>query len=303
MLLTGNSTSSLIDVNAKVTYSGRAELGEGPSWDSKNGVLYWVDIFRGQVHTFDPQSSEDTSVSAGEYVSCVVPRRSGGVAVTLQHGFYAIAPEERRVTLMAEVEKDMAENRFNDGKCDPAGRLWAGTMDIKERAPNGALYCLEKGNRVVTALKGTTVSNGLGWSPESNTMYFIDSPTRKVFAFDYSIERGELQNRRTAVDFAAHPGEPDGMAVDEEGMIWVAHWGGWRVTRFDPASGRELEHVSLPVSQVTSCCFGGNRLDILYVTTARSGLGPDALSKEPLAGDLFEIQTEVKGLATNEFAG
>jgi sugar lactone lactonase YvrE len=290
-------------VGPQLTLDSQAELGEGPSWDSKNGVLYWVDIFRGQVHIYDPQKSKDTAVRAGEYVSCVVPRRSGGVAMTLRHGFYTLALEDGRVALIAEVEKDMAENRFNDGKCDPAGRLWAGTMDIEERAPRGALYCLEKGSRVLTVLKGTIVSNGLGWSPDWSTMYFIDSPTRKVFAFDYAIETGELKSRRIAVDFAGQPGEPDGMAVDEEGMIWVAHWGGWRITRFDPNTGRALERVSMPVSQVTSCCFGGNRLDRLYVTTARSGLSPDALSKEPLAGDLFEVQTGVKGLATNEFDG
>ena len=290
-------------MNPELVLEAKSELGEGPSWDSKNGVLYWVDIFRGIVHVYDPDESKDKVVRAGRYVSSVVPRRSGGVAVTLQHGFYTLDMEREKPSLLAEVEENLARNRFNDGKCDPTGRFWAGTMDIEEKSPLGALYVLEGGKGVKKVLEGVTISNGLGWSPDKRTMYYIDTPTRRVFAFDYSERTGEIENRRTAIDMSDQPGSPDGMAVDEEGMIWVAHWGGGRVTRFDPRTGKALEHAEMPASQVTSCCFGGEGLRQLYVTTARAGLGPDAVTREPQAGGLFMIEADVRGLPTFAFDG
>lgn len=282
----------------------KAELGEGPSWDGKNGVLYWVDIPRGLVHIFEPAKSSDKSIRAGEYVSCVVPRKSGGVAVTLQHGFYTIDLKSGRTTKLAEVENDVAGNRFNDGKCDPAGRYWAGTMDVKEERASGSLYRLEK-KEVQKILSSITISNGLGWSPDNRTMYHIDTPTRKVSALDYDVLTGDVKNRRTVIDFAGHeqPGSPDGMAVDAEGMIWVAHWGGYRVTRWNPATGRVLDFVSLPASQVTSCCFGGVNLDDLYITTARTGLDDQVLSQQLHAGGLFRVRPGLKGQPTCDFDG
>ena len=290
-------------MNPKLVLEAKSELGEGPSWDSRKGVLYWVDIFRGLVHVYDPDKSEDRVVQAGHYVSSVVPRKSGGVAITLQHGFYRLNLEEGKPSLLAGVEENLARNRFNDGKCDPAGRFWAGTMDIEEKSPFAALYVLEKRKAVRKVLEGVTVSNGLGWSPDKRTMYYIDTPTRRISAFDYSERTGDIENRRTAIDMSGQPGYPDGMAVDEEGMIWVAHWGGWRVTRFNPQTGKALEHVEMPASQVTSCCFGGEELKQLYLTTARAGISPDALAKEPQAGGLFMLEVDVKGLPTFSFSG
>jgi len=290
-------------MDPKLVLEAKSELGEGPSWDSRYGVLYWVDIFRGRVHVYDPDKSEDRVVQAGRYVSSVVPRKSGGVAITLQHGFYTLHLEEGKPSLLAGVEENLAGNRFNDGKCDPAGRFWAGTMDIEEKSPLAALYVLEKRKGVRKVLEGVTVSNGLGWSPDNRTMYYIDTPTRCVSAFDYFERTGEIEKRRTVIDMSDQPGYPDGMAVDEEGMIWVAHWGGWRVTRFDPRTGKALEHVEMPASQVTSCCFGGEKLRQLYVTSARAGLSPDALAKEPQAGGLFMLEAKVRGLPTFSFGG
>ena len=290
-------------MNPKLVLEAKSELGEGPSWDSRKGVLYWVDIFRGLVHVYDPDKSKDRVVQAGRYVSSVVPRKSGGVAITLQHGFYRLNLEEGKPSLLVGVEENLARNRFNDGKCDPAGRFWAGTMDIEEKSPLAALYVLEKRKGVKKVLEGVTISNGLGWSPDKRTMYYIDTPTRCISAFDYSERTGDIENRRTAIDMSGQPGYPDGMAVDGEGMIWVAHWGGWRVTRFNPQTGKALEYVEMPASQVTSCCFGGEELRQLYVTTARAGISPDALAKEPQAGGLFMFEVDVRGLPTFSFSG
>ena len=289
-------------LESELLLDARSELGEGPSWDSRNGVLYWVDIFRGLVHRYSPDESKDEAFQAGQYVSSVVPSRSGGVAVTLQHGFYALNLGSKP-SLMAEVEGGLPQNRFNDGKCDPSGRFWAGTMDLEEKRPLGALYVLEKGGGVRKALEKVTVSNGLGWSPDHRTMYYIDTPTKLVSAFDYSDSTGKIKNRRTAVDMSDQPGYPDGMAVDAAGMLWVAHWGGWRVTRFDPQTGKALDYVNIPASQVTACCFGGRRLDQLYVTSARAGIGPEEAAKGSPAGGLFRIETGVRGLDTFVFDG
>ena len=279
-----------------------SELGESPSWDSRHAVLYWVDISRGLVHRYDPGQSAITSRSAGRYVSCVVPRKSGGLAITLQHGFYGFDFETGNLSTLSEVERDLKENRFNDGKCDPAGRFWAGTMDIKEKRASGALYRLE-GQDTKTVLKGIRISNGLGWSTDLRTMYFIDTPTRKVSAFDYRLETGEVSNGRTVVDFGGQLGDPDGMAVDEEGMLWVAHWCGYCVTRWNPSTGKLIHRIDVPSSQVTSCCFGGKDLNELFITTAREGVSDTDLARHPDSGSLFVTRVDTRGQRTYMFDG
>jgi sugar lactone lactonase YvrE len=178
-------------------------------------------------------------------------------------------------------------------------------MDMLEKRPVGGLYLLEKNRKLRKVLSGVSISNGLGWSPDNKIMYYIDTPTRKVSAFDYHLDSGEIENRRTVVDFLVQQqlGSPDGMAVDAEGMIWVAHWGGSRVTRWDPQSGKLLEMIQIPALQVSSCCFGGKNLDDLYITTARNGLDQKILDSQPLTGALFKVRPGVQGLPTNAFDG
>ena len=281
----------------------KAELGEGPSWDSRSNVLYWVDIQGGNVHVYKPNNGKDTVIHTGGYVSSVVPRKSGGVLITLQHGFYSLDLKTHSVTLIREVEGDLVGNRFNDGKCDAYGRFWAGTMSIGESNSTGALYYLASDHSVTKVLSGISISNGLGWSPDNSTMYYIDTPTRRVAAFDFDLKSGEINNKRTVVDFSDQAGNPDGMAVDREGMIWVAHWGGSMVSRWNPWEGEALDRIIVPAMYVTSCCFGGKNLDELYITTARTGPDPRALSKYPHSGHLFRAKVKVGGLPTYSFIG
>jgi sugar lactone lactonase YvrE len=285
----------------ELVVDAKAETGEGPSWDARKGVLYWVDIPKGQIHIYDAVQDIDRLISVHGYVSSVVPRANDDdVIATFQHGFYKLNTRTADFSLISEVEQNLPSNRFNDGKCDTHGRLWAGTMDMKEKEATGALYRLE-GSRVEKMLPNVIISNGIGWSPDDTTMYYIDTPTRMVSAFDYDIDGGSIGRRRTAFDFSSQEGVPDGLAVDEEGMIWVAHWGGSKVSRWNPRTGEAVDQVLIPAPNVSSCCFGGTHLDELYVTTAREGLDPALLSRYPSSGGLFRARPGVRGLPTNCF--
>ncbi len=196
-----------------------------------------------------------------------------------------------------------ASNRFNDGKCDPAGRFLAGTMDANEKNASGHLYSFESGKPPRKLLDGLRISNGLAWSPDHKIFYYIDTPTRQVRAFDYDLDTGELSNPRIAVEIPEALGWPDGMTSDMEGRLWIALWGGSKIARWNPLNGRLEAQVAIPSLHTSSCVFGGARRDILYVTSARVGMGKSALEKYPLSGGVFQIQTQTQGTPTFEFAG
>lgn len=281
----------------------KADLAEGPCWDRERKVLYWVDIVGKKVHMYDPNQLQSRTIEVGQYVGAVVPRKSGGLMLAMHHGFYSLDLETEALVPIADPEREKENNRFNDGKCDASGRFWAGTMELDGKKGEGSLYCLDRNLDVRTVLQNVSISNGLGWSPDHKTMYYIDTPTRQVAAFDYDLDTGTISNKRTVVSIPEGDGDPDGMTVDEEGMIWVAHWGGSRVSRWNPSTGECLEEIPVPASQVTSCAFGGDHLDELYITTARLGLGQNDRLNEPHAGGLFRIKVNVRGLPSHPFAG
>jgi sugar lactone lactonase YvrE len=198
-------------------------------------------------------------------------------------------------------ESHPPSNRFNDGKCDPTGRFLAGTMAIDETPGSGSLYSLDQNLRVKQLLGGLSISNGMGWSPDYSTMYFIDSPTKQVVAFDYELNTGNISNRRVVVTIPE--GYPDGMTTDQEGMIWVALWAGFKVTRWNPRTGKLLQSISVPAPNVTSCTFGGSNMNELYITTARKDMDTAALDKYPKAGGVFRLKTDVIGMKNFEFLG
>jgi sugar lactone lactonase YvrE len=280
-------------------------LGEGPLWHAQTRRLYWVDISAGALHVYDPQAQTDRCIQVGQPVGTVVPRRSGGVMLALQHGFASLDLDTEMLTLLHDPEAHLPGNRFNDGKCDPAGRFWAGTMGLADPTPRGAgsLYCLDAQQLVTRRLSGVTCSNGLAWSLDRRTLYYIDSGAQTVDAFDYDDLTGEIGNRRAVITLPNDYGLPDGMTIDAEGMLWVAGWGRHRLSRWNPVNGALLRTYELPVSQVTACAFGGPRLDALYITSARTGLDAAALAREPLAGGLFVVYPGVPGLPAFEYAG
>jgi sugar lactone lactonase YvrE len=280
-----------------VVLAAGARLGEGPVWDPRSSCLRWVDIQRGQVHRFDPASGADTFFEVGEDVGAVAVRAAGGLVLATASGLSTCLDDGGRRTSLHEVGTDPPGGRFNDGKADPWGRFWAGTM-LEEPPGGAALYRLDPDRSLHRVLTGVTVSNGLGWSPDGRTMYYVDTHTHGVDAFDHDPSTGELTGRRRLVD--VDRGWPDGMTVDAEGCLWVALWDGWGLRRHAP-DGSLLTTVEVPAQRVTSCAFGGPDLSTLFVTTARAGLRDFA--GQPSAGSLFACDPGVSGLPPGEWAG
>jgi sugar lactone lactonase YvrE len=278
-------------------------LGEGPTWDHRSKKLIWLDVLGKRIHTLEPTKGEVRTITIEQKVGAAVPRVQGGLVLALENGFHTLDLETEQLTKLIDPEKDMPGNRFNDGKCDEIGRFWAGTMDMEEKNPSGSLYCLETDGTVHKIVEGVFVSNGIGWSPDNQTMYYIDSPTKKVKAFDYSLERGEITNPRIAVTIPEGEGFPDGMTVDSEGMLWIAHWDGWQVSRWNPATGEKIDSIPVPAAQTSSCIFGGENFDELYITTARVGLSEEQLKIQPHAGGIFYIKPGAKGRPTHFYGG
>ncbi|WP_159886913.1 SMP-30/gluconolactonase/LRE family protein [Paenibacillus puerhi] len=274
-----------------------AVLGEGPSWDEREQILYWVDIMGKRIHSYDPVGGRSDVVQLEEYVGAVVKREGGGLIYAGHQRIAAYDPATGTTNTIAELSPGDPDLRFNDGKCDPAGRFWVGTLSLTGRKHACALYLLE-GDKLRPVLEGVSLSNGLGWSSDGRTMYYIDTPTRQVDAYAYDPDSGELGEKRTAVDFSGEEGWPDGMTVDEAGMLWIAHYGGSQVSRWNPATGDKLSSVELPAPNVTSCVFAGKDRSELYVTTATQGMSGEERTQYPQAGALFRIRTDIKGAAT-----
>jgi sugar lactone lactonase YvrE len=288
-------------MKAEVVLEAGATLGEGPLWCPREQALYWVDSLAPAIHRFVPVSGAIASWEMPATIGSIVLRQGGGALAALADGYAFVDLESGAVTALGDPEAETAATRFNDGKCDRRGRFWAGTMDIDQRAPLGALYRLDPNVSWHRLAEGVTVSNGLGWSPDDRTMYHVDSPSRRIFAYDFDVDVGAVANRRVFAEVPEGRGFPDGLTVDAEGFVWCAIWLGGRVERYAP-DGRLDGTVELPVKRVTSCAFGGLKLDLLYVTTAR-WRGPARPPHEPPAGHLFAVETGAKGLPEPRFAG
>lgn len=286
-------------IKAEVLYEGHALLGEGVNWEPTQGVLFWVDIDAGHVFRMKPGGKPER-IALGQKVGAVVPRRSGGLVLAVKDGFALMDRWGEPMRVVASPERDKPRNRMNDGKCDSAGRFFAGTISPEPK--NARFYRFDPDGSVRTVLTDITISNGLGWSPDNRTMYYIDTPTYRVEAFDYDAATGSISRRRTIVEVPREHGGPDGMAVDEAGCLWVAHWGGKAVRRYTPEGALDRT-IEVPTSHVTCCAFGGSDLSELYITTASAELEESVRRQEPHAGDLFVASPGVKGLPAFPFGG
>ena len=281
-----------------------AYLAESPVWDAGRQTLLWVDIMAGDVHRLDPASGEDASTRAGVPVGAVAVRRGGGLVLAAGLGFATF--DEQAGTLTWLWDGGLGD-RMNDGKCDPAGRFLAGTLTYAREPGACALYRLEsgqlEGERVSHVFGGVTLSNGLGWSPAGDLLYYADTALERVDVLDYDPASGEAGGRREFIDLHDAPGRPDGLTVDSDGAVWIAMAGGSAVRRY-ASDGRLDLVIEFPVRLVTSVTFGGAGLGDLYVTTSREGLSPADLAGQPLAGSVFVVSDSgFRGRPTEEFAG
>ena len=279
-----------------------AELGESPSWDAGAGVLRFVDAHLGTVYRYDPADGSLTSCTVGQPVGAVVVREAGGVVAATRDGIGLLDERTGGLELIAPIELDVPGSRMNDAKCDPAGRLWAGTMALDLTAGAGSLYRILRNHSFVRVVEEITCSNGLGWSPEGDRMYYIDTFARGVDVFDFEPGTGDVSNRRRLVSFPLEDGLADGLAVDSEGHLWVVLFGGGCVRRYAP-DGLLVDRLELPVSQPTSVAFGGDDLGDLYITTATYQLAAEQLAEQPYAGATFVCRPGVTGTPVHAFGG
>jgi sugar lactone lactonase YvrE len=278
--------------SVEVVVAAGAVLGEGPSWDVRSGRLLWIDVVAKQIFLTDVHTGASEVVPVPLPIGAVVPRAAGGFIAALEDGFWVVGMGPAHP--MARIAEARPGLRFNDGKCDPAGRFWAGTMADDQSPAAGALYRLGPDGRATLVLDGVTLSNGLAWSADGLTMYYIDSPTQRIDAFSFGPSTGEIRDRRAVVHIPPEVGVPDGMTIDADGGLWVALWGGGAVHRY--VDGRLDRVISLPVSQPTSCAFGGDNFEELFVTSASDGLSSEQRGAQPLAGAVFRVRPGVRGL-------
>ena len=281
-------------------------LSEGPRWDEERQELLWVDILGSGFHratvTADGAPDRVRTMALDRHIGAAAPVAGGGYVLAAGQGFLFV-DEADLVLELVQPEAGRVDVRMNDGACDPQGRFWAGTMAYDESPGAGTLYRLELDGRCSTVLTGLTISNGIGWSPDGETMYLSDSGTRLVEAFDFDGVTGEIDERRTLVQMDRPGMAPDGLTVDEQGDLWVAFYGGWAVNRYGP-DGSLRGTVSIPVAQATSCAFGGEDRRILFVTTGRERLEGPALERQPDAGRVFAVTgLDARGAACAPYRG
>ena len=290
------------NLKAEVVINLESELGEGPVWDVRRKLICWVDIIGGKIYQCAPDTKKMSTIAVHQMIGAIAICKNGDFVAATQNGFAFINRETHEVKMLANPEVHLPNNRFNDGKCDPEGRFWAGTMSFSEEPGAGSVYALESDLSVTKKIEGVTISNGMAWSIDHQTFYYIDSPAFEVVSYHYNKRTGHITNKKTVIRIEEKEGSPDGMTIDREGMLWIAHWDGWQVARWNPETGEKLTRVQLPVARVSSCTFGGENLDDLYITSAREGLTKDELQKQPLAGSLFVVRgCGYKGMATFEF--
>lgn len=281
------------------------ELGEGPIWHGAESALYWVDIRGKSVERYEPASGHRRSVRFQTAVTALGLRAENGFVVATENGFAIWDGASVSLDVIANPKRDEAGVRFNDGGVGPGGEYWAGTMyegpEVAD-TPDGRLYRLDAERRVTEMERGLTISNGIGWSPDRHTMYVTDTLPGIIYAYDYDAEAGEIENRRVLIQVPEGEGFPDGLTVDSQGCIWSARWGGSKVAKYSP-SGELLDELSLPVPHPTSCAFGGEELNQLYITSAWMALDEAQRAHYPLAGDVFRADVGVRGLPAHTFRG
>ena len=275
-------------------------LGEGPLWHPIEHQLYWTDILTGTLYRASPEKDSYEKMFFDLQIGAFAFRKQGGFILATDRGFFDLNLDTREINLLWITPIKYKGERLNDGKVDPAGRFWAGSMDPQNK--RGALFRLDPDDSKHIMLTEIGISNGLDWSPDRKTMYYTDSLQYTIYQFDYELETGAITNQRSFVELPKNEKEivPDGLCVDKEGNIWSAQWNGWQVVKYDP-DGIPIAVVKVPAQRVTSCCFGSENLDTLFITTSRADLSEEELLDQPHAGDVFFCKVDGQGQTTNLF--
>jgi len=280
----------------------KASLGEGPVWSVDEQVLYWVDINAPALNRFDPATGINAAWPMPQSIGSFVLRASGGFVAAMRDGFWLVSRDGRPLRRIVGAPYDPAHHRFNDGRADPQGRFWAGSMNEKRDANTACLYRLDPNLELAAMIPGVMISNGLAWSPDARTMYHSDTPARTVWAWDFDAATGAIANRRVFAHFDGDKDRPDGAAVDREGCYWSAFYGAGKVVRLSPA-GERLAEYPLAAMAPTMCAFGGPDLKTLFVTSARQRRDAEELERLPQSGGIFAMRVDVPGLPEPKFAG
>lgn len=289
------------DSKASHLFASQCMLGESPFWHTLRQSFFWVDIERGKLFEHHLATEKTTVKSFPHRLTLVLGGKESELILALDRKIASFNLDTEKLEWLAEVESDLPLNRFNDGKCDAKGRLWIGTLSTKFTQGSGSLYRVEKELKPTKQLGQLTISNGMAWTEDNQTFYFIDTPTRQIKAYHFDLESGKIEFERIAIEIPEQLGFPDGMCIDREGMLWIAHYGGSGVYRWNPITGELIKKIELPAPHITSCAFGGENLDMLLITTAQENLSLEQLKEYPLSGDVFLVKTGTRGFEGNRF--
>lgn len=289
---------NLVQSSVQNVLTARARLGEGPVWDADQQKLYWVDIYNYRVHQFDPTTGKDRYFEVGDLVSAIAIAKPDQLLLALRDRLAFLDLKTEKIETLKSVKFSHPDTRFNDGKCDPQGRFWIGS--ISQVPGEAALYRYDPDGSLNLMETGLTNSNGLGWSPDGQTFYLTDSAKRTIYAYPFDGKTGKISDRRVFVNLGNEAVEPDGLTIDTEGNVWSALWDGWAVVCFNP-NGEEILRVEMPVQRPTCPTFGSPHLTDLYITSASVGLNQKEIQQGFYAGDLFCVSTVVPGMPTYSF--
>jgi sugar lactone lactonase YvrE len=280
----------------------KASLGECPVWSTREQVLYWVDINAPSLNRFDPATGANVAMPMPEAIGCFALRKPAGFVVALRSGIYLAGPDGKVGRKIVDAPYDPAHHRFNDGRCDPRGRFFAGSMHEPRTANSAELLRVDADGTTTRVLGDMMISNGLAWSPDGRTMYHADTPTHTIRAYDYDPATGTPSRPRVFAQWTGETDRPDGAAVDSAGNSWTAFYRGGKVLQISP-QGRTLAEYPVPAMCPTMCAFGGEDLSTLYVTSARQRRDADELALLPFSGGVFAMRVATPGLPEPAFAG
>lgn len=278
-------------------------LGEGPIYHKTRNSIFWTDILEDKIFELHLSTNQIVTYPMPAKVGTITIDKWDNLLLALQGQIAFFNLQNKEVNWLCDLEKEKPFNRPNDGKIGPDGNLWLGTMEVDCKIGEGAFYCIDKVGNRKRVLSDLSIPNGLAWAPNETIFYHIDSPDYSVKSYFFDAKKSEITFQNVALQFSENNGMPDGMAIDQEGMLWIAFWGGFCVQCWNPKTGQLLDTITLPAPQITSCAFGGKNLDQLFITSARAGMSIADLDKYPESGNLFIKKMEVKGINSFKFGG